>query len=127
MDAPAVSGEWNEILSVGWESGNYPEKLKLGMENSSCVISAWDGETLAGLIRALDDGNTVAFIHYFLVRPEYQGLHIGGRLLEMLLDKYRDFLYVKVMPSDPETVPFYEKYGFVQYGQYRALEIVHME
>ncbi len=59
------------FLSVGWESGRYPEQLKRGMEHSSQVISAWDGEKLIGLVRGLDDGETVAFLHYLLVDPAY--------------------------------------------------------
>lgn len=49
------------FLSVHWESGNYPEKLVRAMHNSTRVISAWDGDKLVGLVRALDDGETVAF------------------------------------------------------------------
>ena len=57
------------FLSVGWESGRHPEKLRLGLQNSSVVISAWDGERLVGLIRGLDDGQTVGFIHCLPVDP----------------------------------------------------------
>ena len=71
------------FLSVGWESGNYPERLA----------------------RA------------------YQKQHIGAELMKRLLCHYEDLLYVKVMPSDPATIPFYEKFGFVRYDNYRALEI----
>ncbi|WP_139176503.1 GNAT family N-acetyltransferase [Butyrivibrio sp. ob235] len=33
----------------------------------------------AGVLRLsrIDDGETIAFIHYLLVDPEYQGQHIG--------------------------------------------------
>ncbi|MFR8282367.1 MAG: hypothetical protein ACLU9R_00180 [Faecalibacterium sp.] len=41
------------FLSVHWESGNYPEKLVRAMHNSTRVISAWDGDKLVGLVRAL--------------------------------------------------------------------------
>lgn len=68
------------FLSVGWESGNYPDKLVRAMQNSSHVISAWDDNKLIGLVRALDDGETVAFLHYLLVDPAYQGYHIGDVL-----------------------------------------------
>jgi len=61
------------FLSVHWESGNYPEKLVHAMHNSTRVTSAWDGDKLVGLVRALDDGETVAFLHYLLVDPAYQG------------------------------------------------------
>ena len=63
------------FLSVEWESGNYPAKLVQAMQNSSHVISAWDDNKLIGLVRALDDGETVAFLHYLL--------HIRGNILAM--------------------------------------------
>ena len=46
------------FLSVHWESGKYPEKLVRAMHNSTQVVSAWDGDKLVGLVRALDDGET---------------------------------------------------------------------
>ena len=63
--------------------------LKRGMEHSSQVISAWDGDKLIGLVRGLDDGETVAFLHYLLVDPVYQGQHIGQELMERILEKYK--------------------------------------
>lgn len=109
------------FLSVKWESGNYPDKLVRAMRNSTHVISAWERERLVGLVRALDDGETVAFIHYLLVDPAYQGLHIGDRLMKRLLAYFDELLYVKIMPSDPKTIPFYERYGFRQYDNYSAM------
>jgi GNAT superfamily N-acetyltransferase len=111
------------FLSVNWDSGKYPEKIVKGLRNSSAVISAWDGDKLIGLVRSLDDGETVAFLHYLLVNPEYQGAHIGNELMKRILDRYRNFLYVKIMPSDPNVIPFYERFGFKQYDNYSALEI----
>ena len=73
------------FLSVGWDSGRYPEQLRRGMKNSGQVISAWDGDKLIGLVRGLDDGETVAFLHYLLVDPAYQGQHIGQELMKRIL------------------------------------------
>ena len=109
------------FLSVKWESGNYPDKLVRAMQNSTYVISAWDGNELIGLIRALGDGETVAFLHYFLVDPAYQGRHIGDELMKRILKYFKNLLYVKIMPSDPKTIPFYERYGFQQYDNYSAM------
>lgn len=113
------------FLSVEWESGNYPEKLVRAMQNSSHVISAWDENKLVGLVRALDDGETVAFLHYLLVDPEYQGLHIGDELMKQIMSCFESLLYVKVMPSDPKTITFYERYGFRQYDNYSAMVRKH--
>lgn len=111
----------NLFLSVNWESGNYPDKLVRAMRNSTRVISAWDGDKLVGLVRALDDGETVAFLHYLLVDPAYQGYHIGDNLMKQIMSLYENLLYVKIIPSDPKTIPFYERYGFKQYDNYSAM------
>lgn len=91
------------------------------MHNSTQVVSAWDGNKLVGLVRALDDGETVAFLHYLLVDPAYQGHNIGDELMKQIMSFYQNLLYVKVIPSDSKTIPFYEKYGFQQYDNYSAM------
>ncbi len=111
------------FLSVNWESGKYPEKIREGLKNSSHVISAWDGDRLVGLVRGLDDGATAAFLHYLLVDPAYQGQHIGEELMKRILSFYEDLLYVKIIPSDPKTIPFYERFGFREYDNYSAMVI----
>lgn len=111
------------FLSVNWESGKYPDKIVNGLKNSSVVISAWDGEKLVGLIRGLDDGETVGFIHYLLVNPQYQGQHIGSGLMSRLMEEYKNLLYIKIMPSDPKTIPFYKKFGFEIFDNYSAMEV----
>ena len=59
------------------------------MHNSTRVISAWDGDKLVGLVRALDDGETVAFLHYLLVDPAYQGQYIGDELMKRIMSFYQ--------------------------------------
>lgn len=114
------------FLSVGWASGKFPNRITEGLKHSTQVISAWDGDKLIGLVRALDDGCTVAFIHYLLVRPEYQQYHIGTELMQRLLDHYKDCLYIKVMPSDIKANKFYKNLSFQQYDNYTALEITNL-
>lgn len=112
--------------AVGWESGRYPQRLAAGLAASSRVISAWDGERLVGLVRGLDDGATVAFLHYLLVRPEYRSRHIGQELMRRILEGYKDMLYIKIMPSDPATQPFYARFGFELRDNYSAMVICRM-
>ena len=115
------------FLSVGWDSGRYPEQLRRGMKNSGQVISAWDGDKLIGLVRGLDDGETVALLHYLLVDPAYQGQHVGQGLMERILEKYKRMLHIKIMPSDPKTIPFYERFGVVAGGSYTVMELNQMK
>ena len=133
------------FLSVGWESGRYPKRLVTAMRNSTHVISAWDGDRLIGLVRALDDGATIAF----LVDPKYQGRHIGDELMKRIMKNFTDLLHVKVIPSDPRTdcgseeligtlhvkvipsdprtIMFYERYGFRQYDNCPAMVKKNMQ
>ncbi|MBO5145189.1 MAG: GNAT family N-acetyltransferase [Lachnospiraceae bacterium] len=111
---------------VRLQISNDGTEISRAMQNSSVVISAWDGEHLVSLARGLDDKETIGFIHYLLVDSDYQGLHIGDTLMKKIMEKYDKLLHVKVMPSDPHTIKFYEKYGFKQFDKYSALEKTNM-
>lgn len=111
------------FLSVGWVSGEYPTRLYKALMNSSTVVSAWDGDKLVGLIRVLDDSEMVAYMHYVLVDPLYQGQGIAGNMLKIIKEKYRDYLYIEVMPEDRVNAPFYQKYGFTLMEDGCAMQI----
>ena len=100
------------FLSVGWISGQYPTRLHKALMNSSTVISAWDGDRLVGLVRVLDDSELVAYMHYVLVHPDYHGQRIAGHMVELVKEKYKDYLYIELMPEDRRNAAFYEKHGF---------------
>ena len=100
------------FLSVRWVVGKSPDRLYKALMNSSRVISAWDGDRLVGLIRVMDDSELVCFINYVLVHPDYHGRGIAGRLLEMVKETYKSYLYINVMIGDNKNTPFYEKHGF---------------
>ena len=98
--------------SVGWISAEYPQRLYKALMNSQTVLTAWDGDRLVGLARVLDDSELVAFVHYVLVHPEYQGQKIAGNMVEYIRDKYKNYLYIEGMPEDSKNVAFYERHGF---------------
>ena len=99
------------FLSVEWSSGHFPEKLQIAMKNFETVISAWDGNKLVGMICAIDDGIMTAYIHYLLVRPDYQNMGIGKKLVLKVTDIYKDYLRIVVVGYD-EEIGFYENCGF---------------
>lgn len=100
------------FLSINWVSGNYPKRLYKALMNSSTVLTVWDDDFLVGLIRVLDDTEMLAQIHYVLVHPDYQGKGIASKMLEYIKEKYKDFMYLEVMPEDKNNVSFYKKNGF---------------
>ena len=67
---------------VGRESAQYPDRGYRTLIGSSTGISAWDGNQLAGLARGIDDGEMLAYMHWVLVNPKYQGMHVGSGIVE---------------------------------------------
>ena len=90
------------------------------------MVTAWDGTKLVGLIRALDDGGMVAFLHYLLVHPDYQGKGIAATLLTIVKEKYKDYLYLNIMPDEKKNISFYEKHGFSLLEEGAAMQIKHL-
>ena len=114
------------FLSVNWLSGRYPDRLIKALKGSSLVITACDGSKLVGLLRGIDDGEMVAFLHYLLVHPDYQGMGIATHLLDMAKEKYKSYLYLNVMPDEKENIPFYERHGFNLLADGAAMQIRHL-
>lgn len=102
-----------KTLSICWVGiWRIPNRLYKALKNSSTVVTAWSGEELVGLVRVLDDSELVAYIHYLLVNPKYQGNGIAAHLVKYIKEKYKNYLYIELMPEEKKNVPFYEKYGF---------------
>jgi len=99
------------FLSVEWSSGHFPDKLTVAMKNYKTVYSAWDGEKLVGMICVMDDGIMNAYVHYLLVDPDYHGKTIGRTLVDMVKEKYKDYMRIAVIAYDDE-MRFYEACGF---------------
>ena len=97
---------------VHWVSGEYPERLHKALMHSSTVITDRDRGRLAGLCRVIDDSEMVAYMHSVLVDPEYRGHGIAGHMIEMVKEKYRNFLYLEVMHEESKNAAFYERFGF---------------
>ncbi len=115
------------FLSVNWISGNYPERLYKALMNSSTVLTVWDDDKLVGLARVLDDTEMLAQIHYVLVHPDYQGKGIAGKMITYIKEKYKNFLYLEVMPEEKENASFYKKFGFSIMENGVAMQICNYE
>ena len=105
----------------------FPERLYKALMNSSTVLTVWDDAKLVGLTRVLDDTEMLAQIHYVLVRPDYQGKGIAGKMLEHIKEKYKDFFYIEAMPENRKNVPFYEKHGFSVMKNGAAIQICNRD
>lgn len=89
--------------SVGWTAYTKDiSGLQTGLAQSSLVISAWEDEKLVGLIRALTDGQTIAYIQDILVRPDYHKQGVGSQLMLLMLAKLEGMRQIVLMTDAGE-------------------------
>lgn len=98
--------------SVNWKSAGNPEKLINAFKNSSNVISAWEEDSLIGIIRSMDDGCWSANIDCLVVHKNFQKKGIATKLLSELLEDLKNVEYINVCPDDKSMNDFYSKFGF---------------
>lgn len=111
IEQQALLGLYN---NAGWTAyTNEPEKLVQAVQNSLCVLTAWDEENLVGLIRAVGDGTTILYIQDILVLQAYKRKGIGATLMAMMLEKFARIRQTILLTDDnEETRGFYEAMGF---------------
>lgn len=93
-------------------TGQYSNRLHKALLHSQTVITVWDQDKLVGLARVIDDSELVAFLHYVLVHPDYQHKGIAGKMLQMIIEKYKDYLYIEGMSEESKNTDFYKRFGF---------------
>lgn len=113
------------FLSVDWSSGHFPEKLRRAIQNYGSVFSARDDGKLVGMICTMDDGVMTAYIHYLLVRPDYQKHGIGRALIDAVKQCYKGYLRVLLVAYD-DGVHFYEAQGFARGAGKQVMEITEL-
>ena len=58
----------------------------------------------SGLARVIDDGEMLAYMHWVLVNPKYQGMHVGSGLAERVKERYAGYMFLEVMPEESKTL-----------------------
>lgn len=111
---------------VGWSSYTKDiDSLIKSIKNSLKVISVWDKDLLVGLIRVVGDGHSIIYIQDILILQKYQNRGIGKRLIEIILDKYKN-VRQKVLLTDKEekNILFYKKVGFSMAEEFGCVSFV---
>ena len=99
--------------SVGWTAyTDEPDALRRGFAGSLLTLAAYEGETLAGLVRTVGDGETVVLVQDLLVFPQYQRRGVGTALMRAVMDRFADVRQLQLMTDDTEkTLAFYRSLG----------------
>ncbi|EIF6289700.1 GNAT family N-acetyltransferase [Clostridium perfringens] len=111
---------------VGWSSytKNIDSLIK-SIKNSLKVISVWDNDLLVGLIRVVGDGHSIIYIQDILILQKYQNSGIGKRLIEIILDKYKNVRQkVLLTGKEEKNILFYKKVGFSMAEEFGCVSFV---
>jgi ribosomal protein S18 acetylase RimI-like enzyme len=99
--------------SAFWAIDRRIEDLKIAIDRSEPVVSAWDEEKLVGFARATSDGIYRATIFDVVVDCDYQRLGLGRKLVETVLAHPVMNRVERTYLTTTHQRSFYERLGFV--------------
>lgn len=104
---------------AGWTTGEETEHMRAHFNapflHSTLVLSAWDGERLVGVSRALSDTIARACLYDLVVDPEYRNQGIGSELVKRCVNRYPTCEWL--LETTKEIAGFYRLLGFKEYGE----------
>ena len=98
--------------SAFWAVDRQIEDLKIAVDRSEPVVSAWDGNKLIGFARATSDGIYRATIWDVVIDCDYQQLGLGRRLVETVLIHPCMQRVERIYLTTTHHQGFYEQLGF---------------
>lgn len=85
------------------------------MFSAPCLtISAWHGESLIGVCRALTDFSYCCYLSDLAVDRAYQHQGIGARMIQELRTRLNSDEVSLILLSAPEAMDYYPKLGFTK-------------
>ncbi len=87
------------------------ETFSAMIQNANLIITAWDGDTLVGIARALTDFAYVTYLADLAVDQTYQCSGIGKSLIEQLQQSTQPDCMM-VLLAAPQANDYYPKLGF---------------
>lgn len=95
-------------------TGDLPRIAKM-LAHGNLTISAWDGERLVGVSRALTDFAYCCYLSDLAVDKAYQHRGIGKELLALTRRELGDQVAL-ILLAAPEAIGYYQKVGFEKIG-----------
>lgn len=89
-----------------------PEVVAQQLRGARWVVSAWEGEGLVGLARAVSDGVTSALIHSVMVDARWRRQGVGRELLRRLMADRGPKVVWMLHARDEGALAFYRSLGF---------------
>jgi len=104
-----------EIIEVYNSSGlnrptDDPRRIAGMYANSNLIVTAWDGDLLVGVSRALTDFHYCCYLSDLAIRKEYQKQGIGQELVRLTKEAIGP-LSMLLLLAAPSAMEYYPKIG----------------
>ena len=105
VNAPITGRQLAEIFAASGLKRPVSDAKRIGRmrENANLSITAWDGQKIAGVARALTDFAFCCYVSDLGVRTEYQRRGIGKRMLQLIHQRLGDDVMILLL-SAPEAM-----------------------
>jgi GNAT superfamily N-acetyltransferase len=90
------------------------ERMAAMLRHANLVVTAWDGDLLAGIARSLTDHSFVTYLSDLAVRASHQRRGIGRELIRRTQEAAGSVQIVLL--SAPKAVEYYPRIGFEQHA-----------
>lgn len=102
---------------VGWIKLD-ENQAQRALNNSVKVFTVYDDDKPIGMGRIVGDGAVICYIQDLIIIPEYQGKHIGSRLIDKLIEYVNgliipDSRMMLCLMCAKGREEFYTKHGFI--------------
>ena len=100
--------------SVGDRRSHYPDMIRSAWAGADHSVTARRDGKLIGMARGITDGATTLYVCDVLVDSDDQRQGVGSELMRRLIEPYRQIYQIALL-TDPGTIPFYEKLGYLHW------------
>jgi ribosomal protein S18 acetylase RimI-like enzyme len=100
-----------EIYEIAPLGTRNPRDLEIVFSNSMFKCFVFDDNKMVGAGRAIADGVSCSYICDIALHPDYQGLGIGKKLVQNLMEQSRNHDKI-ILYANPGKEGFYDKLGF---------------
>lgn len=115
-------------ISVGWDNYLRPEyELTELLVNADYYVTAFENDSLVGLIRVISDNLSIVFIQDILIHPDFQRNKIGQKLVNMVLSKFQNIRQIVLITDDREDKnKFYKSLMFNELNDFKCIGYMKM-
>lgn len=86
-------------------------RLQTMLDNANIIVSAWDGDQLVGIARAITDFAYCCYLSDLAVDGDYQKHGIGSKLVDEVRQAIGELCSL-ILISAPGAMEYYPKIGF---------------